>query len=188
MRKSGASMKTLISSVTFSILVLVSFTGCSTEPKSSSVASNVRGSLNQPAFKNVSVSQDRENGVVTLAGHVATDAEKAEAALLARANAAGQVVSDEIAVLPPGNENAAKTVAADLDKAIEKNLDAVKALNRLDENVKYAVKNGVVTLTGSVDSQSARAQAQQVAGTVPNVQQVVNELQVRHQKATSDRP
>jgi osmotically-inducible protein OsmY len=51
--------------------------------------------------------------------------------------------------------------------------------------VKYSVKNHVVTLTGDVDSQATRATAQQVAASVPNVQQVVNELQVKRQKATS---
>jgi hypothetical protein len=42
-----------------------------------------------------------------------------------------------------------------------------------------------VTLTGEVNSQSRRAQVEKVASTVPNVQQVVNELQVKDQKATS---
>jgi hypothetical protein len=36
-----------------------------------------------------------------------------------------------------------------------------------------------------VDSESKRAQSQQIASTVPNVDQVVNELQVKAQKATS---
>jgi osmotically-inducible protein OsmY len=51
--------------------------------------------------------------------------------------------------------------------------------------VKYDVKNGVVTLTGEVGSQADRARAEDLASKVPNVQQVVNELQVRKQKATS---
>jgi len=51
--------------------------------------------------------------------------------------------------------------------------------------VKYEVKNNVVTLTGEVDSQSKRARAQNVASAVLNVQQVVNELQVKKQKASS---
>jgi osmotically-inducible protein OsmY len=37
----------------------------------------------------------------------------------------------------------------------------------------------VVTLTGEVDSQSKRQEAGKVAASVPNVQQVVNELQVK---------
>jgi osmotically-inducible protein OsmY len=43
----------------------------------------------------------------------------------------------------------------------------------------------VVTLTGEVVSQSARRQAEGIASSVPNVWQVVNELQVKNQKATS---
>jgi osmotically-inducible protein OsmY len=94
-------------------------------------------------------------------------------------------VSNEIAVIPAGVESAAKRVNTDLDKGIESNLDAALIQARLHKNVSYAVKNNVVTLTGDVDSQSKRVRAQQVASAVLNVQQVVNELQVKGQKATS---
>ena len=73
----------------------------------------------------------------------------------------------------------------DLDKGIESNLDAALIKNQLHESVSYAVKNHVVTLTGDVDSQSKRARAEEVASAVVNVDQVVNELQVKEQKATS---
>ena len=88
-------------------------------------------------------------------------------------------------MIPPGAESEAKTVNSDLDKGIEKNLDAALIQHRLNKSVKYDVKNGVVALTGEVNSQSRRAQVEKVASAVPNVQQVVNELQVRDQKATS---
>jgi osmotically-inducible protein OsmY len=52
-------------------------------------------------------------------------------------------------------------------------------------SVKYSVKNRVVTLTGDVNSEADRSRAAQIASSVPNVQQVVNELQVKEQKATS---
>ena len=74
---------------------------------------------------------------------------------------------------------------SDLDIGIEKNLDAALIQNGLQRNVKYDVKNGVVTLTGEVKSNSVRAQAEQIASSVPNVRQVVNELQSRSQKASS---
>jgi osmotically-inducible protein OsmY len=51
--------------------------------------------------------------------------------------------------------------------------------------VKYEVKNGVVTLTGEVNSENKRTLAEQVATGVPNVAQVVNDLQVKNQKASS---
>jgi osmotically-inducible protein OsmY len=64
-------------------------------------------------------------------------------------------------------------------------LDAALIQSKFQKGVKYDVKSGVVTLTGEVSSQSKRAQVEQVASTVPNVKQVVNELQVKNQKATS---
>jgi len=57
--------------------------------------------------------------------------------------------------------------------------------NRLKKEVKYHVKNGVVTLSGEVVSQSRRSEVENVATAVPNVRQVVNELEVRNQKTTS---
>jgi len=84
-----------------------------------------------------------------------------------------------------GIEKEAKAVNADLDSGIEKNLDAALLQNRMHDNVKYAVKSGVVTLTGEVNSQNKRSRAEQVADAVPNVKQVVNDLQVKNQKASS---
>jgi osmotically-inducible protein OsmY len=42
-----------------------------------------------------------------------------------------------------------------------------------------------VTLTGNVESKSKRTEGQQAAAAIQNVSQVVNELQVKNQKATS---
>ena len=74
---------------------------------------------------------------------------------------------------------------SDLDQGIEKNLDAALIQNQMHHNVKYSVKSGVVTLTGEVNSQDKRTAAEKLATGVPNVQQVVNNLQVKNQKATS---
>ncbi|HLN03449.1 MAG TPA: BON domain-containing protein [Bryobacteraceae bacterium] len=180
-------MKTLTPCVTLiALLALGTFSGCShTATKSPDVADTIRKSLDQANLKNVSVSQDRDKGVVTLGGHVAADADKSQAKSIATSIAGGQVVSDQIAVIPPGAESDAKTVNSDLDKGIENNLDAALIQNKLHKSVNNDVKNGVVTLTGEVSSQSERAQAETIAAAVPNVLQVVNELQVKNQKATS---
>ena len=160
--------------------------GCSSSPtKAADVSDSIHTSLAQAGFKDVSVSQDRDKGVVTLGGHVTVDGDKAQAESIARSIAGPQVVSNQIAVIPPGFESDATKVNSDLDKGIESNLDAALIKNRLHETVSYAVKNHVVTLTGDVDSQSKRERAEQVASGVINVQQVVNELQVKAQKATS---
>jgi osmotically-inducible protein OsmY len=179
-------MKTLKPYLTFLAVVAVgTLVGCSTtSTKAPDVSDSLRSSLDRAGFKDVSVSQDRDKGVVTLGGHVAADSDKSQAESIARSIAGTQVVSNQIAVLPLGAESEAKTVNSELDKAIEHNLDAALIQDKLHESVKYAVKNHVVTLSGEVDSQSKRARAERVASGVPNVQQVVNELQVKGQKAT----
>jgi hyperosmotically inducible protein len=159
--------------------------GCSQTVKPPDVASNIRIALDQAGFKKVSITQDRDKGVVTLGGQVGADADKAQAEALAKSFAGGEVVADEIAVLPLGAESDARTMNSDLDKGIEQNLDAALIQSKLHKGVKYAVKSGVVTLTGEVDSQSKRREVAKVAAAVPNVQQVVNDLQVKNQKASS---
>jgi hyperosmotically inducible protein len=160
--------------------------GCTgAAPKSPDVADSLRKSLDQANLKDVTVSQDRDKGIVTLGGQVATDADKAQAESLAKSLAGTQVVANQIAVMPVGAEKEAKTVNTDLDAAIEHNLDAALIQNKMHDYVKYEVKNGVVTLTGNVNSQSMRDDAERLATSVPNVQQVVNDLQVKKQKASS---
>ena len=168
------------------LLLVGTLAGCSaTATKSPEVADSIRKSLDLANLKDVSVSQDREKGVVTLAGHVAAEGDKAQAETIAKSAAGDQVVSNQIAVIPAASASDAKKVNADLDQGIEKNVDAALIQARINKGVKYAVKNGVVTLTGEVGSEALRSQIQTVASTVPNVQQVVNELQVKNQKATS---
>jgi hyperosmotically inducible protein len=169
----------------FIVLAIGALAGCSDNTKSPDVSDNVRKSLDQAGLKDVSVSQDRDKGVVTLGGHVVTDSDKMRAEAIAKADAAGQVVANQIAVTPTGAESEAKAVNSDLDKAIEKNLDAALIQNKLKKNIKYDVKNGVVTLTGDVDSQSKKAQAESLASAVPNVKQVVNDIQLKDQKAST---
>jgi hyperosmotically inducible periplasmic protein len=167
------------------LLAAGTLVGCSTATKSLDVSDSIRKSLDHAGLKDVTVSQDRDKGVVTLGGHVAAEADKAQAESLAKSIAAGQVVANQVAVTPPGGESEAKTVDSDLDTGIENNLDAALITNNLHKIVKFSVKNGVVTLTGEVSSRTERATAEQVASAIPNVTQVVNELEVKNQKATS---
>src|SRR6266446_7178325 len=174
-----------LSFLTLPLLITGMLSGGSTNSKTADVTDNIRKSLDQAGFKDVSVSQDRDKGVVTLKGNVPTETDKQQAEAIAKSNAPSLVVADEIAVRPPGNESEAKAVDSDLDKAIEKNLDATLVKHRLKKDVKYDVKNGVVTLTGDVPSQTKREQVEKLVASVPNVKQVVNELQVKNQKASS---
>ena len=179
-------MKKLRLSVAILTLVAAgTLAGCSGTAASPDVADGIRKSLDQAGFKDVSVSQDRDKGVVTLGGQVGSENDKSQAESLAKSVAGTQVVANQIAVVPSGVEKEAKAVNSDLDKGIEKNLDAALIQNRMHDNVKYDVKSGVVTLTGEVNSQAKRDRAEKVATSVPNVKQVVNDLQVKNQKASS---
>jgi osmotically-inducible protein OsmY len=177
-------LKPLLS--TLAVVLVGTLAGCSTtSPKAVDISDSLHSSLDQAGLKDVSIKQDRDKGVVTLGGHVPTDGDKAHAESIAKSMAGNQVVSNQIAVLPVGVESEAKNVNADLDKGIASNLDAALIQGNLHKSVNYAVKNHVVTLTGDVDSQAKRARAEAVASAVLNVEQVVNELQVKRQKATS---
>ncbi len=106
--------------------------------------------------------------MVTLSGTVASESDKAQAESLTKAAAGGLVVANTVAVRPPGDESAAKAVDSDLDKAIEKNLDAALVKRKLDKGVHYDVKNGVVTLKGDAGTQNRRSAIEQVANGVPD--------------------
>src|ERR1700730_1982155 len=182
----GENMKLVKLLGLFSLISLGLLAGCSsTASKSPDVSDSIRKSLDQASLTDVTVKQDRDKGVVTLGGRVKSDSDKSQAESIAKSDAGSQVVADEIAVIPPGAEREARAVNSDLDKGINKNLDAAFIKAGLNKDIKYDVKNGVVTLTGSVNSQTKKTKAEVVASKVPNVQQVVNEIEVKNPKATS---
>ena len=61
------------------IVIAGTLAGCSSTTKSPDVTGSIRTSLDQAGYKDVSVSQDRDKGVVTLSGHVVADTDKAQA-------------------------------------------------------------------------------------------------------------
>jgi hyperosmotically inducible protein len=174
-------------------IVLIAFAisltvACSEKPsKAPDVTSDIRHSLDQAGLTDVSVSQDRDKSVVTLTGNVGNDDDKTRAESIARSIAGTEVVSNEIGVRPSGDQATAKKVDSDLDSGIDKNLEAMLVQHKLKSDVKYDVTNGVVTLKGDVPSQAQRTSVEKMAEQVPNVKQVVNELEVKHQKATSSK-
>ena len=88
-------MKTARLLVTLLTLLIVgTLLGCSSTTKSPDVSYGIRKSLDQAGLKDVSVSQDREKGVVTLGGHVASDGDKSQAESIDKSIAGVQVVSN----------------------------------------------------------------------------------------------
>jgi osmotically-inducible protein OsmY len=151
--------------------------GCNREAQSADVADSIERSLDQANLDDVSVDQDREKGVVTLSGSVATDSQKAEAESIAKAAAPRDVIANEIRVLPAGMEGRADDVVDDLDAGIGNNLDA--AFTKADiRGIDHAVESQVVTLTGEAASTAERTRIEKLAAGVPNVKQVVNKIEI----------
>jgi len=159
---------------------VLALAGCNDKATHADEKSAVTTSLNSANLSAVSVSQDRDKGVMTLKGDVTTDDQKSQAESLARQAAPDYTVANEIGVRPPGDGQAG-SVASNRDSAIEDNYKASlkenKALN--DQSISYSSKNGTLVLTGSVKTTQQKREAEKLAKGIQNVQQVVNEIEVK---------
>lgn len=165
-------------------LLLALSVGCSTNKANTpDVKDQVSKALDSAGFKNLSVDVNSDKQLVTMKGDVRSQEEKDRAEDVAKGASAGYVVSNELGVRPEGVENAARKIDANVDDAIQKDFKAVIIANRLEnQHISYDAKNGVLTLKGRVDNTDLRDKVEKLAASVPNVQQVVNELDVKSTK------
>jgi hyperosmotically inducible periplasmic protein len=141
---------------------------------------DVKKALEQAELKDVTVSEDQDKNTITLGGTVHSDEAKAKAADVAKAAANTRIIANEISVQPVGSESEAKDVNSNLDDAIEKNYKAALISSGLEkQHVNFKAKNGVLTLTGTVQNAKERQHAEKLAAGIPNVQQVLNQIEVR---------
>jgi len=178
-------LKTATAALAALLLALVM--GCTSNKASTpDVKDQVTKALDNAGYKNLKVDVNHDKELVTLTGDVKTQEDKDHAEDLAKAAASGYVVSNELGVRPEGVENAARKIDSNVDDAIEKDFKAVMIANRLDsQSIHYNAKNGVLTLKGNVDTPALRDKAEKLAASVPNVQQVVNELDVKGKRRPS---
>jgi len=157
--------------------------GCHNNASHADEKSAVTNSLSSNNLGSVSVSQDREKGVMTLTGNVDSDSQKAQAASVAQQAAPDYTVANEIGVRPP-QASTAGSVASNLDSAIEDNFKAsIKAHENLnDQSIRGSAKNGTLEIKGTVKTLAQKKEAGDLAKHVPNVQQVVNLLDVKPTK------
>jgi osmotically-inducible protein OsmY len=164
------------------LVAIATFSGCATSSaKSPDVSAVIKASFGDAGLKAISVAQDRHKAVVTLTGKVSSDMERSEAESIARSLASGEIVGNEIEVISADNGSA----TVEFDSEIATQVRVTLLQHQLRRCVRYAVKGGVVTLTGEVDSPEQLVYAQSLTKDVPNVRQVVNELQIANQKAIS---
>ncbi len=114
----------------------------------------------------------------------ALDGLKSQAENLARQAAPDYVIANEIGVRPAGGESQADAVSSNLDTAIEHNFKAMlKSHKNLDDqSISYSAKNGTLVLKGTVKTAKQKKEAESLAKHVPNVQQVVNEIEIKPEK------
>ncbi|HEY4933894.1 MAG TPA: BON domain-containing protein [Terriglobales bacterium] len=175
---------TWIAVVTASLLLTFAVVGCNRNAQHPDVKTAVDTAMTRNDLGVVKVSQDRDKGVLTLTGDVETPDQKTQAESVAAQAAPGYTISNEIGVRPIGAESQAKAVDSNLDDAIEKNYKAsLKAHQNLDDqSISYNAKNGTLVLKGSVKTSAQRNEAQKLAKAVPNVKDVVNEIEVKPDK------
>jgi osmotically-inducible protein OsmY len=168
-------------------LLLALAIGCSTNKANTpDVKDQVSKALDNAGYKDLKVDVNNDKELVTLTGDVKTQEDKDKAEGIAKNAAAGYVVSNEIGVRPEGVEGDARKIDSNVDSAIEKDFKAVIIAHRLEkQHIRYDAKNGVLTLKGDVDTPGLRDQVEKLAASVPNVQQVVNELDVKGGKRHS---
>jgi osmotically-inducible protein OsmY len=161
------------------LMLLVGGACSTTRPNNISYRDGVNKALQQAGLQNVTVDEDRNKNTITLRGIVSSDYAKLEAGELARAAAGDRIVVNQIGVQPKGGESGDEAIASNVDDTIEDNYKAALISSGLDrEPIRFDAKNGVLTLRGNVRTAAQRRRAEQLAASVPNVRQVLSEVQV----------
>ena len=158
--------------------------GCNKNAEHPDVKYAVDTAMTQAGLGVVKVSQDRDKGVLTLTGDVPSADQKAQAEQIAKQAAPDYAVSNEIGIRPTGEGDQAKAVDNKLDDGIEDNYKAaIKAHKDLDDqSISCKAKNGTLVLSGSVKTTAQKTEAMKLAKNIPNVKEVVNEIEVKPSK------
>lgn len=123
------------------------------------------------------INVDTTDGVVTLFGLVGTEAAKQSAETEARKVSGVREVRNHLQVVPTAEQAKVEADDAAVQQAVEQALANRDALT--DADIDVAVKDGVVRLTGTVPSESARMTAATAARSASGVRSVLQEdLQV----------
>ena len=154
--------------------------GCNNKTAHPDEKSAVTSSLSSNNLSALSVSQDRDKGVMTLTGNVDSQDQKTQAENVAKQAAPDYTIADEIGVRPP-DVSGAGSAASNRDSAIEDNFKASLKENRNlnDQSISYSAKNGTLVLKGSVKTVAQKREAEKLAKAIQNVVQVVNEIEVK---------
>ncbi len=179
-------MNNKVSGIVLALAVAGLAVGCAQDEDAPDVQGDVETALSQAGYEDVSVDQDQGRGIVTLSGEVDTEQDRQRAEQAARAAAGSMIVANEIGVRPEGMEGQAEDVATAQDDAIESNFEAMLASRQVEDDIDFESNNGVLRLSGEVNEPTLRNELEEMAASVPNVRQVINEIEVAERQASVD--
>lgn len=163
-----------------SLLLLLGTFACTDRTNNTSYKDSVDKALQQADLKGVTVSENEDKNTITLGGKLHSEDAKNQAGQVAQSAAGSRIIANEISVEPVGAESEAKKIESNTDDGIESNYKAALISRGLDkQDISFDAKNGVLTLKGKVKNMKERQDAQELAKNIPNVAQVVNQIEVR---------
>lgn len=119
---------------------------------------------------------DVNNGIVTLRGAVSSAEQRTDAERIARGTQGVKDVINELEIDPTPRTAGKAFEDAWIATMITSKLSVDPEVK--SRNVDVDVRNGVATLSGTVETEAGRAEAEDLARSVDGVTEVVNELQV----------
>ena len=140
----------------------------------------VKKALEQADLTVTSVSEDKDKNTITLGGKVHSENAKQQAAEVAQPAAGNRVIANEVLVETAGQETESKKIQSNLDSGIEKNFKAAMESKGLDkQHIRFddTPLQRQHSILGKNPQQ--KQEAQQVATSIPNVEQVLNQLEVQ---------
>jgi hyperosmotically inducible protein len=133
--------------------------------------------IDDPVAKARDVNVETYRGVVQLGGFVDTAEQKTRAGEVARGVTGVQEVRNDLRVSPPQATVGQVVDDSSLTAAVKGKLLTDQTMQSYKVNVE--TQNGVVQLTGFVDSNDARNRAADIARSIDGVKDVRNDLDIR---------
>jgi osmotically-inducible protein OsmY len=158
----------------FAATALLTTAACG--PRNQDFEKTADTALESAALDDVDANWDNDAKTIHLTGTVNSEDERQRAAdVVQKAVGGGAQVANEVTVANKDDE-----IAGDLDGGIGKRINelADNEPELKDDNIDVDVNNGVVTITGEVDSAAERDKVGDIARSQPGVKDVINSVEV----------
>jgi osmotically-inducible protein OsmY len=159
----------------FAAALMISTAACG--PRTPDYEKTADDALSTAALDDVEANYDNDAKTIHLTGTVNTENERQRATdVVQKAVGTGAQVANEVTVA-----NKDEDIANDFDGALETRLDELvdNEADLKDNSIGFDVNNGVITITGDVNSAAERDRVGDIARSQPGVKDVVNSLEVK---------